>query len=152
MELNLTKEGVYIAQGSKTNVLIRVVGVSPMFSITSGVLLNDLVSKGVVTALSKDDIEIQDILAHPYDYNFCEASISDSINNSNGFEKTERSRIEYTSGEFQNIVDLYKEYLTLYREQAENRLLVELIRTKKWSMSQSQAVLKEVVKRIKFEQ
>lgn len=152
MELNLTREGVYIAQGTKTNVLIRVIGVAPMLSITSGVLLNDLVSKGVVTALSKDDPEIQDIIAHPYDYSFCSASISDSINNESALESTECERIEYSNSEFEDMISLYKEYLTLYKEQAETRFLVEIVKLKRWSMSQSRALLKEIVKRVKFEE
>lgn len=106
--LELKKEGLYIAQGPKINVLIRVVGAYPLLSIIGGASLNELYATGKVRALTDKSPEIQDILVNPHRYTFDLPSISSSIENENGLEDTTRN--------IDNIEELLEEWKDAYVE------------------------------------
>ena len=63
--IELKTAGLYIANGKKTSILIRVTGEYPMLNIVSGVLLNDMQRDGTITKLDSSSLEIQDILSNP---------------------------------------------------------------------------------------
>jgi len=106
--LNLRKEGLYIANGDKLSILVRVVGKAPMLSILSGVLLNEMYATGKVVTLNEESPEIQDILENPDKYLFLEPSITDVITNSFGMDYNTNLRIEYSKETFKEWVDKYK--------------------------------------------
>lgn len=150
--VELTKAGLYIAQGATTNVLIRVVGTAPMLNIVSGVLLNKMVSpSGEVVVLGPNDPEIQDIICNPNDYIYELPSISESIEKS-GFEKEVNKNVEYSDKQFNEWVSTYKEYLSLYKDNWEPKFTIYLLKNTRYSKSQVGTILKEIIRRTKMAQ
>jgi hypothetical protein len=150
--VELTKAGLYIAQGATTNVLIRVVGTAPMLNIVSGVLLNKMASSsGEVVVLGPNDPEIQDIICNPNDYIYELPSISESIEKS-GFEKEVNKNVEYSDKQFNEWVGTYKEYLSLYKDNWEPKFTIYLLKNTRYSKSQVGTILKEIIRRTKMAQ
>ena len=150
--VELTKAGLYIAQGATTNVLIRVVGTAPMLNIVSGVLLNKMASpSGEVVVLGPNDPEIQDIICNPNDYIYELPSISESIEKS-GFEKEVNKNVEYSDKQFNEWVSTYKEYLSLYKDNWESKFTIYLLKNTRYSKSQVGTILKEIIRRTKMAQ
>ena len=54
--IELKTAGLYIANGKKTSILIRVTGEYPMLNIVSGVLLNDMQRDGTITKLDSSSL------------------------------------------------------------------------------------------------
>ena len=149
--LDLKKSGLFIANGDKISVLIKVAGVAPMLSIISGVLLNDMKKDGTVTALTPLDPEIQDIICNPNDYIYELPSISESIEKS-GFEKEVNKNVEYSDKQFNEWVGTYKEYLSLYKDNWEPKFTIYLLKNTRYSKSQVGTILKEIIRRTKMAQ
>lgn len=147
--LELKKEGLYIAQGAKTNVLIRVVGEYPMLSIVSGVLLNTMINTGEIVALTTESPEIQDIIANPKGYVFNYPSISESIQNEKGLDKDAPSKIEYTNERFDEWVAAYKETIALYKGSS-LKFKTKLI-SLGYSVSQAESIILQIERKIKMD-
>ena len=81
------KDGVYIAQGPDTNILIRVVGKVPLLEIVGAINLNKFYQTGKVESLSKDSIEVLDILSCPEKYCFENPSLSNVVENKTGLNE-----------------------------------------------------------------
>lgn len=148
--LELKHAGLYIANGSRTSVLIRVTGEYPMLDIVSGVLLNDMQQDGTITPLSKDSIEIQDILLNPSKYIFDLPAISDAANNKQGLGKSENKRIEYRDEDFNHWMDSYKRLRRMYPEDYFVKMEVELIQYG-FSKPQADLIIGQIESRIKRE-
>lgn len=146
--LELKKEGLYIAQGAKTNVLIRVVGEYPMLSIASGVLLNTMVTSGEVKILTTESPEIQDIITNPKGYVFNYPSISESIHNEKGLDKDAIKQIEFTKEIFDEWVTLYKESIAMYK--GSNIKFKAKLVTMGYSVSQAESIILEIERKIKM--
>lgn len=148
--LELKSAGLYIANGSRTSILIRVTGEYPMLDIISGVLLNDMQSDGTVTALSKDSVEIQDIILNPSKYVFDLPAISEAANNKLGLGKSENKRIEYRDEDFTRWVNDYKRISRMYPKDYYVKMEVELIQYG-FSKPQADLIIGQIESRIKRE-
>lgn len=147
--LELKKEGLYIAQGAKTNVLIRVVGEFPMLSIASGVLLNAMVTRGEVVALTPESPEIQDIITNPKGYVFNYPTISESIQNEKGLDKDTFLKIEYSNETFDEWLIEYKECISMYK--GSNIKFKAKLVTTGYSVSQADSIIMQIERRIKMQ-
>lgn len=140
--LDLKKSGLFIANGDKISVLIKVAGVAPMLSIISGVLLNDMEKDGTVTALTPLDPEIQDIVCNPHKYIFDTPTASDIIKNELGLddEKT-LGKVEYNDTQFTAWLDKFKEYKKMFPAEHESKMIVLLMREYNYTIVQSKQVI-----------
>ena len=86
MNSNL-QAGMWIAQGPEMDILVTLVGEPPLLEFVCGLDLNAF-KRGKIKTLSKESIEIQDILMYPDKYVFETPNFSDAINNENGLGKT----------------------------------------------------------------
>ena len=148
--LELKHAGLYIANGSRTSVLIRVTGEYPMLDIISGVLLNDMQKDGTVTPLTKDSVEIQDIISNPTKYIFDLPAISEVANNAKGLEKSENKRIEYRDEDFDRWIEDYKSFRRMYPENYYVKMEVKLIQHG-FSKQQADLIIGQIESRIKKE-
>lgn len=148
--LELKHAGLYIANGSRTSILIRVTGEYPMLDIISGVLLNDMEKDGTITALTKDSVEIQDILSNPSKYVFDLPAISEAVNNAQGLGKSENKRIEYRDEDFNRWTEDYKRLHKMYPENYYVKMEVELIQYG-FSKPQADLIIGQIESRIKRE-
>ena len=89
------KAGMWIAQGSETNILILLSGKAPVLKVRGAIDLNTFNSTGKAKELTENSVEVQDILMYPEKYVFLEPSISEAINNE-GFNQTPESVQELT--------------------------------------------------------
>ena len=148
--LELTQEGLYIANGKETSVLIKVVGKAPMLDIACGVLLNDMQTKNKVTILSKDSLEIQDILNNPKSYVYDLPSVSEAVNNKYGLEREHMKYAEYTETKLLKWVEKYKKLQMAYPDEYVNKMIVVLVH-ENFSVSQARLVIDKIEARIKVE-
>lgn len=148
--IELKKAGLYIANGKRISVLIRVAGEFPMLDIVSGILLNDMEKDGTITILKPDSLEIQDILSNPRDYVFDYPSVGEAIKNNAGLEKSDNTRIEYSEDLFKKWIDTYKEYKIIYPQDNEIKILVHIMKTGGFSKSQADLILKQIKSRIRI--
>lgn len=147
--IELKKAGLYIANGKNTSVLIRVVGEYPMFSIVSGVLLNDMEKDGTVTVLHEDNHELQDILCNPKDYIFDLPAISEAITHEKGLDTNSKKILEYTEEDFRNWVDIYKQYKVAYPKQHDIKMTIYLMKNGNFSKNQAELVIKQLCVRLR---
>lgn len=75
--MRLNHPGVYRIVGDNFELLANVIGEVPCMRITSALLINDLVQKGVFTVLDEESIEIQTVLANPDKFVFLEYEYSE---------------------------------------------------------------------------
>lgn len=148
--IELKRAGLYIANGKRTSVLIRVAGEAPMLDIVSGVLLNDMEKDGTVTVLDKGSIELQDILSNPKDYVFDFPAVGEAIKNEKGIEVTSNKLVEYTEDTFREWIDKYKEYRQTYPENCDIKIVLHIMKTGGFSKSQSDLILKQIKTRIRI--
>lgn len=148
--LELKKAGLYIANGKNTSVLIRVGGEAPMLDIISGILLNDMERDGTITKLTKENVEIQDILMNPKNYIFEYPSVSEAVKIESGLETTTRSRLEYTDSDFSEWVDKYKELRISYPDNYEVKILSFLMRFD-YSKTQADMIVKQIKTRMRLQ-
>lgn len=144
----LKKEGLYIAQGPKINVLIRVVGAYPLLNIIGGVSLNELYATGKVRSLTDKSPEIQDILVNPHRYIFELPSISASIENEAGLEDTTRT-IDNMETIVREWKDEYVESIQLYQDKGLIKFKMKMV-AKGYSVSQSDSVATKISNMIKI--
>lgn len=151
--IQLQREGLYIAQGVNTNILIRVAGVAPMLTIVSGVCLNSMNKNGEVKALTPEDPEIQDIICNPMNYVYEYPALSEAINAEDGLDRKETGNVEYSREQFDNWCDEYKDYISLYRNPTEYRskFLIYLMKETEYSINQARMIISQIERKIKTE-
>lgn len=148
--LELKKAGLYIANGKSTSVLIRVGGEAPMLDIISGILLNDMERDGTITALTKDSVEVQDIVMNPKNYIFEYPSVSEAVKMETGLEGTTKSRPEYNDADFVEWVEKYKELRVSYPQVYEIKMVAYLIRFD-YSKTQADMIVKQIKTRMRLQ-
>lgn len=147
--LELSREGLYIANGKDISVLVRVVGEAPMLDIKSGVLLNDMQKDGTITILTKDNPEIQDILMNPKNYVFDYPCTSDAVNNAEGFNKQIMKNVEFSEQTFVKWTEQYKKFVGIFPDMYRVKMKAFLIRNAKFSASQADIVIRQIEIRLK---
>lgn len=123
--------GLYIAQGSSTNILILLGGKSPMLEFLGGIDLNHFKATGKVRELTKTSLEIVDILDYPEKYSFELPSVTDAVNNVIGIGTTEFQSCSISKEELLECVAHYKELIPLYDDKSvRSKMLIWLFETK----------------------
>ena len=143
------KEGIYIAQGPETNILIRLTGKSPLLTVIGAIDLNQFYQTGKVENLSKDSIEVLDILSCPEKYRFEVPSITSAIENIKGIDKeTGRTLNDIKDEEESEFLNKYQELIRLYGncDTANARMILYLKREKNISISQGRFVIEKLKK------
>lgn len=143
------KEGIYIAQGPETNILIRLAGKSPLLTVVGAIDLNQFYQTGKVTNLSKDSIEVLDIMSCPEKYRFEVPSITSAIENIKGIDKeTGRTLNDIKDEEESEFLNKYQELIRLYGDcdTANTRMILYLKREKNISISQGRFVIEKLKK------
>lgn len=142
----LKREGLYIAQGPKTNVLIRVVGEYPLLSILGGVSLNELYATGKAKTLTDKSPEIQDILVNPRKYTFELPTVTEAVTNEKGLE-LETKPIE----NIETMVERWKEDYASNMELYGNTIKLALrIVSEGYTVSQANGIIKQIELRRRF--
>lgn len=131
-------QGVFIAQGDSINVLIRLVGKSPMLRVIGAIDLNAFYQSGEVKQLDTESIEIQDILMYPEKYQFETPQISDAIQVCDG-EEVNRDEDTIDETFIMNSVQKYKQFVRLSNtiDQAKVKMKIWLKREHQFSVSQA---------------
>lgn len=145
------KEGVYIAQGPETNVLIRLVGKAPLLEVIGAIDLNAFFQTGKVENLSKDSIEVLDIMSCPEKYRFEEPAVTSVVLSKPGIDKDSGRRLEdVKDSEMDEFTNKYRSLVKLYgsTEKAKNKMLLWLKMEKNLAISQGVFVLENIIKRI----
>lgn len=143
------KEGIYIAQGPETNILIRLAGKSPLLTVIGAIDLNQFYQTGKVENLSKDSIEVLDIMSCPEKYRFEVPSITTAIENIKGIDKeTGRTLNDIKDEEESEFLNKYQELIRLYGncDTANTRMILYLKREKNISISQGRFVIEKLKK------
>lgn len=143
------KEGIYIAQGPETNILIRLAGKSPLLTVIGAIDLNQFYQTGKVENLSKDSIEVLDIMSCPEKYRFEVPSITSAIENIKGIDKeTGRTLNDIKDEEESEFLNKYQELIRLYGDcdTANTRMILYLKREKNISISQGRFVIEKLKK------
>lgn len=146
--IELKTAGLYIANGKKTSILIRVTGEYPMLNIVSGVLLNDMQRNGTITKLDSSSLEIQDILSNPKSYVFDYPAVGDAINNEEGLEASTSKQIEYSENVFSNWVEIYDTYRKMHPHECDIKMLAVIIK-EGYGKRQADLILKQIKTRMK---
>lgn len=146
--LELKRAGLYIANGKSTSVLIRVAGEVPYLTIVSGVLLNDMERDGTVTVLDTNSPEIQDIICNPRDYVFDKPTVSEAVYNEAALNTESAKVIEYKDEEFDQWVEMYYNYIRMYKSNYIVKMQVMLI-SKGYSKSQADLIIKQICSRLR---
>lgn len=143
------KEGIYIAQGPETNILIRLAGKSPLLTVIGAIDLNQFYQTGKVENLSKDSIEVLDIMSCPEKYRFEVPSITSAIENIKGIDReTGRTLNDIKDEEESEFLNKYQELIRLYGDcdTANTRMILYLKREKNISISQGRFVIEKLKK------
>ena len=148
--VNLKEEGLYIANGKDTCVLVKVVGKAPMLDIVCGVLLNDMNNNNVVTSLDKNSQEIKDIIAHPDNYVFEYPTVSTAIINEPGKNKPHPRQVEFTEKQFTKWIEEYQKMKVNYPDNYDSKMTIFLINKENFSVSQSEMIIKQINTRIRL--
>ena len=121
------KEGLYIAQGPETNVLIRFVGTAPMLEIKGAIDLNEFYKTGTAVNLAKDSVEVLEIMSCPEKYNFEKPSITDAIQSEGIDQNKGKSYDDLNESDFDTFVAKYKELRCMYNSnETESKFLIWL--------------------------
>ena len=142
------KAGMWIAQGSETNILIRVAGASPMLEIIGAMDLNSFYRTGEIKQLEKDSIEVIDIQSCPEKYRFEKPTITDAIKSA-GIDTTSGKKLdEIKDEELKLFLNKYQELISLYHntQNAETRFIVWLKQNHGYAISQGKFVISKIKK------
>ena len=141
------KEGVYIAQGPETNVLVKIIGQSPFSEIVGAIDLNAFCKDGTVRKLTEKDVEVQDILSCPEKYRFEVPSLTEAVNGVGMIELGEVDIKGLTQSEEEIIkcTKKIKELDCIYeRTVAETKMKIWLKNSFNYSLSQGEFIIKKL--------
>lgn len=147
---NLT-EGTWIARGPETNLLIRLVGQAPLLDVKAAILLNDFETKGIVTELDKNSVEVMDVMTYPERYDFELPNTTAIINNRDGIKGgVERDPASITLELLERVANVYKDNLNIWldTEKATNKTIVWLYREEQYTIAQAQSIIKQMLQYI----
>ena len=134
------KAGMWVAQGSQTNVLLRLGGKAPMLEVIGAIDLNYFFETGKAKELTNESSAVIDILNYPENYSFFPPSISDAILNTDGLGSHKFESYDATPEEKKKVIEMYKALLPLYgtdRAKAKLRIFIK----NELSMTMGQATL-----------
>lgn len=147
--MRLNHPGIYRIVGENFELLANIVGEVPCMRITSAILVNDLVQKGIFTVLTEESLEIQSVLANPDKFVFLEYEYSE-ICSLPPYRKTIRGT------KMPNITDEQLEAFTnryLEDMQISGRGIAAtkayMLETTGWSLAQINVVLMKIAKNVK---
>lgn len=141
------KEGVYIAQGPETNILIRLIGKAPMLDVIGAIDLNQFYQTGNVVNLSKNSIEVLDIMSCPEKYRFELPSVTSVVETKAGIDRDSGRKItDIEDSEITEFTNKYQSLIKLYgdSDMAENRMILWLKKEKNISISQGRFVIDKI--------
>lgn len=144
----LKNEGLYIANGEKISLMVRVVGKLPMLTIVSGISLNTFRATGQIIPMDITSPEIQDILEHPDNYTFEEPSVSCAINNADETLKGANKRIEYTEELFEIWRKKYISLKYLHKGVAYARMIAILCTEYNYSFPSAKIIVEQIEKKL----
>lgn len=125
----LKQEGIYIAQGPETNVLIKFVGKAPLLEVAGAIDLNHFYRTGEAKSLSKTSNEVLDILSCPEKYNFEDPSFTEAVK-SEGIDCSKGKSIDVeniSENDFQIYAKKYKDlHSYLKPDEAERKFIIWL--------------------------
>lgn len=143
----LTKEGVYIAQGPETNILIKFVGKAPLLEVVGAIDLNLFYRTGEAKNLSKTSDEVLDILSCPEKYNFEAPSFTEAVK-SEGIDRFKGKKIDIENipnDDFQAYVKEYKELHGLFSpDEAERKFIIWLRQKHNVSINNGHYIVKKI--------
>ena len=142
------KDGVYIAQGPDTNILIRVVGKAPLLEIVGAINLNKFYQTGKVESLPKDSIEVLDILSCPEKYCFENPSLTSVVESKTGLNEDKgRQASDVKDPEYKEFLTKYQYYIEIYgqTEAAKNRMVLWLAKEKGIAISQGRFIITKLI-------
>ena len=141
------KEGVYIAQGPETNILIRLVGKAPMLEVIGAIDLNKFYQTGKVVNLEKNSIEVLDVISCPEKYRFELPSVTSVVETKTGIDRESGRKVtDIEDSEISEFTDKYQSLIKLYGncDTAENRMILWLKKEKNISISQGRFVIDKI--------
>lgn len=122
------KAGMWIAQGPKTNVLLRLGGKAPMLEVMGAIDLNYFFETGKARELTNESPAVIDILSYPENYSFFPPAISEAIMNADGIGSYKFESYDATPEERKKVIEMYKAFLPLYgidRSKAKLRIYIK---------------------------
>lgn len=141
------KEGVYIAQGPETNILIRLVGKAPMLEVIGAIDLNKFYQTGKVVNLEKNSIEVLDVISCPEKYRFELPSVTSVVETKTGIDRESGRKVtDIEDSEISEFTNKYQSLIKLYGncDTAENRMILWLKKEKNISISQGRFVIDKI--------
>lgn len=141
------KEGMYIAQGTETNILIRLAGKAPLLEVIGAIDLNKFYQTGVVENLPKNSIEVLDILSCPEKYRFEKPATTSVIEKPGINKESGRSIDEVEDSEIKEFTNKYKSFIQLYNNEqtAKNKMLLWLKQEKNIAIMTGAYVIEKII-------
>ena len=140
------KAGMWIAQGSQTNVLLRLGGKAPMLEVIGAIDLNHFFETGKAKELTNESPAVIDILSYPENYSFFPPAISDAILNTDGIGSHKFESYDATLEEKKKAVEYYKGALPLYGpDRAKAKLRIYIKNEFNMTMGQASLFSNEIV-------
>lgn len=143
----LKQEGIYIAQGPETNVLIKFVGKAPLLEVAGAIDLNHFYRTGEAKSLSKTSNEVLDILSCPEKYNFEDPSFTETVK-SEGIDCSKGKNIDVENISEDDFQIYTKEYKNLHGylkpDEAERKFIMWLRQKHNISINNGHFIVKKI--------
>lgn len=140
-------EGAYIALSDHSMLLFRAVGSFPFFKIQKAIVLDDFASKGELTIVPENSVEVQMLVNHPELFAFVQVS---SI--AEGLRSIDRDTAATTIGFDIEMFTKYKDRLILADQQHSgvnvNTVIGEIVYDYGISIPQARLVIQQLRKKI----
>lgn len=147
--MRLNHPGIYRIIGDNFELLANVIGEVPCIRITSALLINDLVQKGVFTVLNEESIEIQSVLANPSKFVFLEFEYSEICNLPSYRKSIYGTKVpKITDAQFEDFTNRYIQDTSISGRgiAATKAYMLEITG---WSLAQINVVIMQIAKRLK---
>ena len=141
-------EGIYIASSDKLNLLVKIVGQGQFLRPIKGILLNDFVCKGKVTELDETSKELQDFIYNIEKYDLVKAPLSKSCLNELGLGNTSFAKVVDLDKLVNKYEEIYLNYISLYGEEASNKLTIQIMVQENILMNQASTILCNIKRKI----
>lgn len=147
--MRLNHPGIYRIVGDSFELLANIIGEVPCMRITSALLINDLVQKGVFTVLNEESIEIQTVLANPDKFVFLEYEYSEICQLPSYRKSIHGVKIpDITDEQLEAFTFRYMQDTSIYgRGIAATKAYI--LEATGWSLAQINAVLMKIAKKVK---